>query len=287
MGTPILAKGSAVACTRPGHADMQQKATSNRPQLNVPQVAGGALAAVTSAVVASRFGLGGTLIGAALASVVSTIGATLYSHTIRRTGSKMRDLIEEPSAVARRLPRLDDLGLRRTGEGKGNGSGSRHAPPAPHGLQRAEPATRNPPPGAWRKTGAAAPPPARRIPLWAVTILASVVVFLVALGAVTGIEGLVGRPLSSVTGGSGTTSGTTLGGVTTGSGAAPAATPTPQPANPTTAPTEDPGTEPSSRPQQQPAGGSTPEVQPSSAPEPSQPPSTPQAQPSAGAPGSP
>jgi hypothetical protein len=48
------------------------------PRLNAAQVAGGALAAVTSAVAASRFGVAGTLIGCGLASVVSTTGTTVY-----------------------------------------------------------------------------------------------------------------------------------------------------------------------------------------------------------------
>ena len=41
-------------------------------------MAAGALAAVSAAVVASLFGVAGTVIGAAVASVVSTVGAALY-----------------------------------------------------------------------------------------------------------------------------------------------------------------------------------------------------------------
>src|SRR5690349_24090194 len=43
--------------------------------LSVTQVSGGALAAVTAAVAASYLGVGGTLIGAAVGSVISTIAA--------------------------------------------------------------------------------------------------------------------------------------------------------------------------------------------------------------------
>lgn len=252
------------------------------------QLAGGALAAVTSAVVASRFGLGGTLIGAALASIVSTIGAALYAHAFRRTGSKVRDLIEEPPSVARKLPRLENLARRRPGEEQADSKvesplGSRNDPPG-RPLQRPQTGSRTPPPAAWRKTGAQAAPRARRLPVWAVPALATVVVFLVALGAVTGVEAFLGRPLASVTGGSGPSSGTTLGGVASGDqgGPRPATTPTPEPGA-TTAPTQEPGTQPSTEPgQTQPGTAPTPRSEPA-APAPSEAPAAPAPQASAGA----
>src|SRR3954452_11591956 len=59
-------------------------------QLSATQVAAGALASVSSAVVASFFGLAGTLIGAGLASVISTVSAALYSSSLRKTNEKLR-----------------------------------------------------------------------------------------------------------------------------------------------------------------------------------------------------
>ena len=56
-----------------------------RLPLSPAQVAASALAAVSSAVVASFLGVAGTVIGAALASVVSTVSAALYSASLRRT----------------------------------------------------------------------------------------------------------------------------------------------------------------------------------------------------------
>ena len=50
-------------------------------------MAAGALAAVSAAVVASLFGVAGTVIGAAVASVVSTVGAALYGESLRRTNA--------------------------------------------------------------------------------------------------------------------------------------------------------------------------------------------------------
>jgi hypothetical protein len=257
----------------------QRQQHSDRPNLNVAQVAGGALAAVTSAVVASRFGLGGTLIGAALASVVSTTGAALYSHAFRRTGSTVRRVIEEPPSVTRKLPRFENLTRRRSGGSDGSGE---EDPPARQPIQRAQAAPRTPPPGAWRKTGAPAAPRPRRLPVWAVPVIATVVVFLIALAAVTGIEGVLGRPLSSVTGGSAPSSGTTLGGVSgSGGGSQPATTPETQPGN-TTAPSQEPTTEPSAEPgTQQPGAKPTAGSEPAS-PAPSEAPVSPPPQPSAG-----
>lgn len=261
----------------------QRQQHSDRPQLNVAQVAGGALAAVTSAVIASRFGLGGTLIGAALASIVSTIGAALYSHAFRRTGSKVRDLIDEPPGVARKLPRFENLARRRPGAGQAESQVPNRNEPAGRQLQRPQTGSRTPPPAAWRKTGAQAAPRSRRLPVWAVPALAAVAVFVLALGAVTGVEAIIGRPLSSVTGGSSPSSGTTLGGVAGGdqAGSQPATTATPEPSG-TIAPTQEPGTQPTPEPAQtQPGAAPTPGSGPA-APAPSQAPAAPAPQTSTG-----
>src|SRR3954453_3085270 len=50
--------------------------------LSLTQICGGALAAVTAAVAASFLGVAGTLIGAGVGSVISTIAAALYSHSL-------------------------------------------------------------------------------------------------------------------------------------------------------------------------------------------------------------
>src|ERR671932_1841416 len=59
-------------------------------QLSVVQVLAGALASVSAAVVASTFGLAGTLIGAAVTSVVATIAGALYTHSLERARSRIR-----------------------------------------------------------------------------------------------------------------------------------------------------------------------------------------------------
>ncbi|MFD1537978.1 hypothetical protein [Nonomuraea guangzhouensis] len=59
-------------------------------ELSVPQIAGSALAAVTAAVGASYLGVGGTVIGAALMSVASTVATAVYTHYLKRTGDKVK-----------------------------------------------------------------------------------------------------------------------------------------------------------------------------------------------------
>ncbi|MEV0583571.1 hypothetical protein [Nonomuraea sp. NPDC050310] len=60
-------------------------------ELSVPQIAGGALAAVTAAVAASYLGVAGTFIGAAVASVASTVGGAVYTHYLKRTGEAVKE----------------------------------------------------------------------------------------------------------------------------------------------------------------------------------------------------
>jgi len=61
--------------------------------LSLTQVSGGALAAVTAAVAASYLGVAGTLIGAGVGSVISTVAATLYSNSLTRAARASRTLV--------------------------------------------------------------------------------------------------------------------------------------------------------------------------------------------------
>ena len=55
-----------------------------KPELSVTGLVAGAAATVTSTVAASYFGVGGTLIGAGVVSVLSTAGAAVYQHFLDR-----------------------------------------------------------------------------------------------------------------------------------------------------------------------------------------------------------
>jgi hypothetical protein len=75
----------------PDHPE-ESRGSPARPRLEVSgtQVAAGALASVSAAVVASFFGAAGTLTGAAVASVTTTVGSAVYGLWIRHTGNKLR-----------------------------------------------------------------------------------------------------------------------------------------------------------------------------------------------------
>jgi hypothetical protein len=62
----------------------------SRLEVSGTQVVAGALASVSAAVVASLFGAAGTLIGAAVASIVTTVSSAVYGLWIRHTGDKLR-----------------------------------------------------------------------------------------------------------------------------------------------------------------------------------------------------
>ncbi|MCW8378164.1 hypothetical protein [Streptomyces justiciae] len=73
-----------------------------RIDLNVPQVAGAAVAAVVAAKLASYFGVYGTILGAGLVSVVATCGGSVFQHLFRRTGEQLRDAkAQEPEQPPR------------------------------------------------------------------------------------------------------------------------------------------------------------------------------------------
>ena len=61
----------------------------NRFGLSVIQIVASTAAAVTAALIGSRLGVAGTLTGAALASVVSGVGAAVYGHSLLVTRRKM------------------------------------------------------------------------------------------------------------------------------------------------------------------------------------------------------
>ncbi len=70
-------------------------------QLSVTQVVIGALAAVSAEVVGSTFGVTGTLLGAAVTSVVSTVGSALYLHSLEQARTRIRRLIGGALKAAR------------------------------------------------------------------------------------------------------------------------------------------------------------------------------------------
>ncbi len=90
------------------HEMSNSPAETERPriQLSVVQVVASALAAITATVCASYLGIAGTVIGAAVASVLTVVGNAVYSHSLRRVGTvaglATRTGATTPAPVARR-----------------------------------------------------------------------------------------------------------------------------------------------------------------------------------------
>jgi hypothetical protein len=71
--------------------------TRPRIQLSATQVVASALAAITATVGASYLGVAGTVIGAAVASVLTVVGNAVYSHSIQRTSARVRTVVPAAS----------------------------------------------------------------------------------------------------------------------------------------------------------------------------------------------
>lgn len=62
-------------------------------KFSLPQIAGGALAAATAALIGSQLGVAGTILGAAVASVIGGVAGTLYSAGLDRTHRRVTEAI--------------------------------------------------------------------------------------------------------------------------------------------------------------------------------------------------
>jgi hypothetical protein len=142
------------------------------------QVSAGALAAVTAAVLGSKLNVAGTITGAAVASVVSTLGGALYQRSFERTRESVRKVGNKAWVIK---PSADG----DAGE------------PEP---EEADTAAEQPDDEAEPKPG--------RVVRWKAVAVVSAVVFLIGMLAVTGVELLRGAPLS------GGDRGTTIGAIT-------------------------------------------------------------------------
>jgi hypothetical protein len=163
---------------------MSHKEETDR--VRISQVLAGALAAVTAALIGSTMGVAGTVVGAGLASIVSTIGAVLYQRSIERTTEGVRTVrakVVGKSGGTTVLVSQEDPEKEppRTGD-------EVEAAPAD-----AEPDDR--------------PPQERRRRRWPMVVAGSVAAFVLGMLAVTGVEWLRGETLS---GGNGTTFGSSV-----------------------------------------------------------------------------
>jgi hypothetical protein len=64
-----------------------------RLRISATQLIASALAAVTATIAASYLGVSGTVIGAAIASVVTVTGNAVYGHSLHRTSERVRTVV--------------------------------------------------------------------------------------------------------------------------------------------------------------------------------------------------
>ncbi|WP_314248648.1 hypothetical protein [Streptomyces sp. DSM 40907] len=95
---------------------MGQKATRDvedgpekKLDLSAAQVAGSSLATVAAALLASKMGVYGTILGAGVVSVVATAGGPVIQHLFRRTGDQLRGSAR-PGARQLPPPRTESTG---------------------------------------------------------------------------------------------------------------------------------------------------------------------------------
>jgi hypothetical protein len=194
--------------------------------IEISKVIAGTLAALTAAVVGSFLGVAGTLAGAAVASVVGSLGTEIYHRSLnrgaKRIGAIAPTFVKVPSAVG--------------------------TPPVPAATKQESPSHTVPP---------------RRNIRWRHVAVASAALFVLAMGSLTIFELMTGRSVASTVGTT-SSSTTSVGSLFGGGPRKPAVTPAPEnspaPAveqTPTGPAGEPPATEPAPEPTTEPTAEPT------------------------------
>lgn len=167
-------------------------------QLDWVKVVGAALATMSSALVLSTLGAAGTIIGAALGSVVITVGGSVYSHYLDLSRQRvaaaqaaaLRKVGDARTNVRRAATELDEPGEPAASAVGSLGMAERQLHRAASGLREAE----QPPRASYRETLKGLP--------WKRIALAAAGVFLLVMTVITVFELVTGRAVSTYTGGS-------------------------------------------------------------------------------------
>lgn len=211
--------------------------------LSTAQVTGSALAAMSGAFLASWLGTTGTLIGAAVASVIATVGAAIYTQSLRRTGQVVKRtavVVRQGTLLTGAVPRPDP-GVASDGPVRDPNAPSGGDPSAVESGSGEEPRDGDVASGGGVSRFLSG---ARDLPWFKVT-LASLAVLLAGLGGVTAVEAITGKPIASWFGrddGTGTTVGHVVGSDngTPKKDKAPDNTPAPQEPQPSSEPSQEP-----------------------------------------------
>ncbi|MFI8389801.1 hypothetical protein [Streptomyces sp. NPDC085540] len=89
--------------------DVEDEPEEKKLDLSAAQVAGSSLATVAAALLASKMGVYGTILGAGVVSVVATAGGPVIQHFFRRTGDQLRGSAR-PGARQVPVPREESTG---------------------------------------------------------------------------------------------------------------------------------------------------------------------------------
>ncbi|MDQ3760741.1 MAG: hypothetical protein M3460_03325 [Actinomycetota bacterium] len=199
------------------HSPTSPDDTKRKIDLNMTQVAAAALAAVTAAVVGSKLGAAGTVIGAAGASMVTTIGTAVYRASLERSRERVRALAKR----TRPLPTSRE------------GATTEHAYPAEAASAQVWAAANQTTPDDKRLTdttdrGSQPSDHSRRLSTlrWGAVVVGTLGAFVLAMMVITGFEWASGEAV----GGNG--KGTTIGQVITDQSGPPKPAIPPPPLNP-------------------------------------------------------
>ncbi|GAA1437415.1 hypothetical protein GCM10009616_39140 [Microlunatus lacustris] len=231
--------------TRPPQNPTPREAGYEEParpkiELSWTQVLAGALAAMTAAFLGSRLSVAGTVVGAALASVVAAVAGSVYTASLRSTQHRVRTVLQARVAGSP-VPATVETVEDRDGLASGDAPAQPSAPPG--GVETAR--SRGP-----------------RLS-WKNVVVASLAAFALAGLVLTGLELATGSALS---GGDGTT----VGRVAEPGRAAPQPVDSPTPApSASTSPSGAPSATAEPSESGSPAPEETPEAPPEPEPEPS------------------
>jgi hypothetical protein len=184
---------------------MPEPNTDEKPRLEIDwlKTVAGALAAVSSAVILSTLGVAGTIIGAAVGSVVISLTSSIYNASLARS----RERVKAQAAALAKVG-VAQAEVRRAARRRASDTAvESHLEHADAQLAQAhieldDLATEDTGQVSWKERLAALP--------WKRIALLAVGFFAIAIAAITVFELIAGKPVSDFTGGSHSHGGTTF-----------------------------------------------------------------------------
>jgi hypothetical protein len=164
--------------------------------LSPVQVIASALATVAGALLASLLGVYGTIVGAAVVSGSATTGAAVFQHLFHRTGDGLRG--SRPARAMRTAASASTSASPSTSAASTPSAPSAPAPSAPSAPPSTPAEARAAQRADARAAFTPAPVPARRPRGWRTYALTTGLVFLLAMGTLTVVELIAGKPVAAV-----------------------------------------------------------------------------------------